>query len=202
MNFGSVNSSGPQTINNEQRVSVNHSGPIECNNLVVTGSMVVNGPAQLNCSTVNDLTVHGQLSLSESSVNNLSVNGHMNLSKSNVNNPKVHGAATITNSSIITGSALTVYGSVKITDSEIRCASILASNQIEVQRSSLLGIIVEKGGSSYGLQEKLVLKNSRVNGDILFKSGQGLVESSASVISGRIIGGQLIIVNNGINLGL
>lgn len=122
-------------------------------------------------------------------VDTMEVSGLVEIQNSNINNLNISGVAKILNS-VIYGNCFKVAGFVKIMHSQIHCPTILGTQQVEISCTTIQEITINN--NSENIKGTLILNNSIVNGNIIFKSGNGIVKSYSSEINGEIIGGTLI----------
>lgn len=123
----------------------------------------------------------------------MEVSGPVEIQNSNINNLNISGVAKILNS-VISGDYFKVAGLVKIICSQINCPTMLGTQQVEISCTTIQEITINN--NSENIKETLILNNSIVNGNIIFKSGNGMVKSYSSQINGEIIGGTLIPLTN------
>lgn len=138
-----------------------------------------NGSAKLDGTTVSNLTeVNGKLTANDSTLNELNVNGSANLE-----------------SCTIQGNA-SISGSLKGKDNTFEDTLTISSENTTLSSSSLQSIEVRKVNSSDDKQVIRLEKNTSVEGDITFASGNGevIIDASSEVL-GNVIGGTVIKTN-------
>jgi len=154
----------------------NSVGPIEINDLEIDNVKHCGPLSTLNAQVTESMNVAGPVKIQSSSISNLTVSG----------------VAIVIGSNIV-GDLFKVAGSVEIEQSQLNCPSRFGSNNIKIVHSSTQEIHVEKDKT--GIKEVLILDSAIVNGDIVFESCKGVVRSFSSTINGRVVGAELITVD-------
>jgi len=163
---------------NINQVKVNNdaifNGTVEGYDLLIKGSLTINGKTTLNKVKVLGATIiHGQTTLSDANLQNLKVNGKL----------------------IASGSQFadtTVNGSVNLRDIVIK-GNLTASTDLAVLNGVNVQSIQMTNSQPKKSQTVCLEKASHVQGDIHFEAGNGVVYTSgASKMMGHVTGGKVI----------
>lgn len=162
---------GRQKIENESLTSFDSYGDLNISSSSIKGDLKVFGALDAVSFTVDNLSVFGEASLENSTVNeDANINGRIVLKSSNIKgNMQVFGDITARASNI--GSEITISGKkAKFVASKTKDI-VMRANKVEPEQ-----ILILK-------------KNTIVQGNIIFESGQGTIEKDDTVrIDGEIIG--------------
>lgn len=164
---------GSAQMKDAQLKDLHHSGELELEKVKISGAAIINGHLQATESLFNDLTVNGQSELKESQAQGTtSVNGALQAKES-----KFDGN-------------LTVHGQLEAKDSKFLKKVIITSSKIEFTNCELQDLTIKS--TKTDKQQILTLDDTKINGDVTFESGNGLIKmDKASKIAGKVTGGTI-----------
>ncbi len=195
----STTSYGAQDANRNM-INIGHT-EIEVKNILKSGQFslkktkvkegtIVNGPFDAESSFfIQETLVNGQLHAKDSQFNQLTVNGDTHLS-----NVIVMGAAAVSGKVELQhtefDSAFTVNGPLAAKDSTFKKLLTLSNNKTDLENCTLQNVLVKKISTSE--PQTLNLKNTRIDGEILFESGLGVINMDEKSFVGKVTGAQII----------
>ncbi len=148
-------------------------------------------PGSMTCNqgTVDSINTNGMVTLSGTTVKNDTViNGRVTADKATFNNLKVNGTLDINNSTV-EGTVL-VSGLLNADKTTFKQKIEIASNVIRFSKSEINEILVDD--TQPKVEQKIYLDKTKVNGDITFKSGDGIVYVGKDVeMKGKVVGGKV-----------
>lgn len=151
-----------------------HHGRLDLENMQVTGGTRINGTLNVDKSTLKDVSVNGRGNIENSTIlGNIRTNGMLNLDK-----VKVSGFVEVS-------------GYVQTDKSKIDGEMIIASDKIEIKDSTIFRIRIRPTLNKPDTPEDkqvLILKNTKVLGNVIFENGKGEVIQEKSSILGTIEG--------------
>ena len=148
----------------------------------------VNGPLQFsNLLVEEDAEVHGPVENSKNGVFvNLKIVGPFSAEKIVCDNLSVMGAIDV--SELVVKKTMQVTGGINIKHGDIKDLEVNSSH-ISLVDSKLSNLTVN---GRKGKEQTLILDKTVISGDVIFKSGKGIIEMSKdSVVKGKIAGATL-----------
>lgn len=166
MEFGAVQ------ISQTSPQSINHSGVLQLDNVKVAEVTMVNGYLMAKNSQFHEVTVNGQCQLETTELlGPVTVNGQLQLKNVNAEAP------------------ITVNGFIGARSSLFEKPITVTSSSADFIDSTLQDITLEPVKNQ---SQRLNLTRTKVNGDVVFASGNGVVRMDpASSIAGKVTGGKI-----------
>lgn len=162
---------GNAVLSSAEFKDLHHSGNLQLNNVKVAHSLIVNGKLNAKESIVQELTINGDSKLKEVTLNGpANINGHLEVQDSKFNGP------------------VTIHGHLSAKGSSFKEPIKVRSTNTNFENSTLHDITIEK--SRAGEKEYVNLEGTKVEGNIKFESGTGIVRlDDKSSITGKVTGG-------------
>ncbi len=165
---------GHKKLSNSTSPGMLHHGRLDLENMQVTGGTRINGTLNVDKSTLKDISVNGRGNIENSTIlGNIRTNGMLNLDK-----VKVSGFVEVS-------------GYVQTDKSKIDGEMIIASDKIEIKDSTVLRIRIRPTLNKPDTPEDkqvLILKNTKVLGNIIFENNNGEIIQEKSSVLGSIEG--------------
>jgi hypothetical protein len=144
-----------------------------------------------NSTITNKISVFGKLNAKNTTINSLAAFG-----ESNLNNSIIKGMANINGKLIITNSTiwgpLHILGEITAKSSNFKGDIFAAGDKYKFTKCTLENTIVQANKSNT-IQKIIIRNHSKINGNIEFEQGNGIVEiDSTSTIHGKVIGATVI----------
>lgn len=156
-------------------------GPATCSGQ--SDSVTVNGSLTLSSATASSLTVNGPLNASGSQISSATVEGAVNANSSKISDMTVNGPATLSN---VTINNLTINGALQASGSNI--SMIEANGDLTFTNSTIGNITIDQTSGS-GAYKIYLLGNTVVNGNIVYKQGNGIVyKAPGAKVTGSVSG--------------
>ena len=151
-----------------------HHGRLDLENMQVTGGTRINGTLNIDKSILKDISINGRGNIENSTIlGNIRTNGMLNLDK-----VKVTGFVEVS-------------GYIQMDKSKVEGEMIIASDKIEIKDSTIFRIRIRptlNKPDNPNEKQILVLKNTKVLGNVIFENGKGEVIQEKSSILGTIEG--------------
>lgn len=165
---------GHKKLSGSTSTGMLHHGRLDLENMQVTGGTRINGTLNVDKSTLKDISVNGRGNIENSTIlGNIRTNGMLNLDK-----VKVSGFVEVS-------------GYVQTDKSKIDGEMIIASDKIEIKDSTVFRIRIRPTLNKPDTpddKQVLILKNTKVLGNVIFENGNGEVIQEKSSILGSIEG--------------
>lgn len=165
---------GHRKLSNSTSPGMLHHGRLDLENMQVTGGTRINGTLNVDKSSLKDVSVNGRGNIENSTIlGNIRTNGMLNLDK-----VKVSGFVEVS-------------GYVQTDKSKIDGEMIIASDKIEIKDSTVFRIRIRPTLNKPDTPEDkqvLILKNTKVLGNVIFENGNGELIQEKSTILGSIEG--------------
>lgn len=165
---------GHLKLSNTTSSGMLHHGRLDLDNMTLTGGTRINGTLNVDKSTLKDVSVNGRGNIEHSTIlGNVRTNGMLNLDK-----VKVTGFVEVS-------------GYVQTDKSTIDGEMIIASDKIEIKDSTIFRIRIRptlNKPETPDEKQVLILKNTKVLGNVIFESGKGELIQEKSTILGAIEG--------------
>lgn len=144
------------------------------------------GPVSLNKTKGESISVTGSVKGSDIVFGTIACVGSVKLSSSKIANLDVVGLVKISDCEI--SGEILIVGMLKAKNSHMHNISITAS-LVELDNSKAKNITIKKQSEANQMQTLVLKGNTVVDGDIIFESGQGIVEKASTVkMNGSISG--------------
>lgn len=158
---------------------------------IVGDKTVIHGFARLENDSYVSLRVNGAASFEKVKVKeHLDVNGAFKAEDCSLGEVVVHGSIDLEDSKV--SDLLQVYGYAEFHECKLEDVEITSSSA-EFEDSKVSDILMKKNPQFFGnSQQKVILEDTKVLGNVTFEQGEGLVVlKGSSVIKGKIIGGKI-----------
>lgn len=179
---------GSQDITSAEIKNIHHSGKLLVKKIKVLEATLVNGRLEADDAIfLGDTTINGRLDAKEAKFKGLVVNGDAELKKVQISGPvNVNGKLELEECQL--ADSLHVYGYLKAKDAAFAKMVTVNSSKATFEDSVLNGLTVQKNDSKE--PQVIELKKTKINGNIVFESGNGIVNmDSDSALSGEVKGG-------------
>lgn len=161
---------GNAVLSSAEFKDLHHSGNLQLNNVKVAHSLIVNGKLNAKESILHELTINGDSKLKDVTLSGpTSINGHLEAQDSKFNGP------------------VTIHGHLSAKGSSFKEPIKVRSTNTNFENSTLHDITIEKSRS--GEKEYLNLEGTKIEGNVKFESGTGIVRlDDKSSITGKVTG--------------
>jgi len=158
-----------------------HCGPAHIDN-ITQDSLTIYGPLNLHDSELKTLIAHGPANITSSKITDLTISGPFSGENINLYNGKVLGPFKLKDSKI-TGD-FDITGPTKLTNTQVEKNITICSNIIKLTDCKIHGDLYIH---SNGRTPKLRLKNSTIEGKVIFAKNPGKITYDNSKINGEIV---------------
>lgn len=182
---------GHKTITHKKLDNLHHSGQLSLKEVTVEHTAIVNGQVDAKDVKVKEsTTINGELIAEDSQFETLVVNGNCKLE-----DVEISGAANINGQAKLTDvevkSTLNIYGQLLAKNATFKKLITANSTKIVLEKSKAKDITVQASHNTTETQQ-LTLKDSQVEGNIQFESGNGVITMDGhSKVEGKIEGAKV-----------